>query len=178
MRYTILGNLMPSIGFRDQSARQQFLAAIFDRLGNFSMQSLRERIVVQKTIYFLQQFGVYLGYRFTWYVYGPYCPALTKDAFAIWAVPREEPGYRITEGELGTALTKTRELLADRVKDAVWLETLGSLHMLSKMYPSATRDDLIARVRAKAPYFKQAECEQAWMRLRENGLLNESPTTQ
>lgn len=39
------------------------------------------RLVLQKAVYLLQQAGVHLGYRFRWYLRGPYSPDLTEDIF-------------------------------------------------------------------------------------------------
>jgi len=40
------------------------------------------RLILQKTIYLAQTiFGIDLGYSFGWYIYGPYSPDLTYEAF-------------------------------------------------------------------------------------------------
>jgi len=155
------------------TARQRLLLAIFDRLKNFSMQTLRERIVVQKTMYFTQQLGAYLGYNYSWYVYGPYSPSLAKDAFAVWSVGKSETVSAADAAHLGGVLEQVEKFLGKRSKHAVWLETLGSLHMLSKLYPSESVRQLVARVLKKAPYFASAECEEAWSHLIAYGLVDD-----
>src|SRR5438034_370853 len=155
------------------TARQRLLIGIFDRLKNFSMQTLRERIVVQKTIYFTQQFGAYLGYNYSWYVYGPYSPSLAKDAFAVWSAGKGTADSRVDVPDLGGVLDQLEKFLGKRYKDAVWLETLGSLHMLSKLYPSESVRQLVTRVLKKAPYFAAAECEEAWSHLVACGLVDD-----
>jgi hypothetical protein len=40
-----------------------------------------ERLVIQKSVCVLQFAGVNLGYRFHWYLHGPYSTDLTSDAF-------------------------------------------------------------------------------------------------
>ncbi len=129
------------------------------------MRTLRERIVVQKTMYFTQQFGAYLGYSYSWYVYGPYSPSLTKDAFAVWSAGKSVVGSAADATHLGGVLDQVARFLGKRSKDAVWLETLGSLHMLSKLYPSESVSQLVARVLKKAPYFTHTDCEEAWRHL-------------
>lgn len=49
-----------------------------------SIGSVTERKRVQKAMYLGQALGgVDLGYRFNWYLMGPYCPALAKDYYAF-----------------------------------------------------------------------------------------------
>ena len=40
---------------------------------DFSMDRFNDRLKLQKIIYLLQAFDVYLGYNFGWYLRGPYC---------------------------------------------------------------------------------------------------------
>jgi hypothetical protein len=155
------------------TARQRLLIGIFDRLKNFSMRTLRDRIVVQKTVYFTQQLGAYLGYSYSWYVYGPYSPSLAKDAFAVWSAGSSPPSTTVDVSHLSGVLQNVEDFLGRRSKNAVWLETLGSLHMLSKLYPSESLDDLVDRVLKKAPYFTRPECEHAWSHLVQHGLVDD-----
>lgn len=48
-----------------------------------SVQTLKDRKRVQKAVYLGQAAGADLGYRYSWYVHGPYSPALTKDYFDL-----------------------------------------------------------------------------------------------
>jgi len=43
--------------------------------------SLDTRVILQKKVYFLQEFGCKLGYNFGWYLKGPYSTDLTRDAY-------------------------------------------------------------------------------------------------
>src|SRR5438445_12999592 len=45
--------------------------------------TFRDRLILQKTLYLLQNAGVHLGYRFRWYLRGPYSPDMTAGAFGI-----------------------------------------------------------------------------------------------
>src|SRR5438876_1106010 len=42
-----------------------------------------DRLILQKAVYLLQCAGVRLGYRFRWYLRGPYSPDMTAGAFGI-----------------------------------------------------------------------------------------------
>ena len=58
------------------------LAKCIEELG-LQLDTLRDRKIFQKKIYFLQQFGFNLGYGYGFYIYGPYSSELTKDAFSL-----------------------------------------------------------------------------------------------
>jgi hypothetical protein len=65
--------------------RQQILlalalaeAGIPVRVGQFE-----ERLLLQKAVYLLQEAGVHLGYRYRWYLRGPYSTDLASDVFFL-----------------------------------------------------------------------------------------------
>ncbi|CAI9831625.1 hypothetical protein IBTHAUMO2_330003 [Nitrosopumilaceae archaeon] len=49
----------------------------------FTMARSADRMRLQKTIYLLQAFGVYVGYDYNWYMRGPYCNILAVHAFVL-----------------------------------------------------------------------------------------------
>ncbi len=48
-----------------------------------SVKSFNERLILQKSVYLLQAAGIHMGYRFRWYIRGPYSPDMTAGAFGI-----------------------------------------------------------------------------------------------
>lgn len=59
------------------------LQLCLNEVGGFRMDSFSERLKYQKMVYLMQLFGIDLGYRFEWYLRGPYCTELTADGFEI-----------------------------------------------------------------------------------------------
>jgi len=47
------------------------------------IETLDDRKRVQKAVYLGQLAKVDLGYRFGWYLKGPYCPTLTRDYYSL-----------------------------------------------------------------------------------------------
>ena len=47
------------------------------------LATFSKRFNLQKKIYLAQIAGVDLGYRFGWYIHGPYCKSLTEDLFTL-----------------------------------------------------------------------------------------------
>src|SRR5437016_4529128 len=66
------------------SARIELKLAL-DRAGidQISLDSFSQRFNIQKRIYLIQLFGYDLGYRYGWYIRGPYSRHLTADAFTL-----------------------------------------------------------------------------------------------
>jgi uncharacterized protein YwgA len=102
-----------------------------------AIENLDDRKRVQKAIYLAQLSGVDLGYRYGWYLKGPYSTSLTKDYFSL--AEAEALGDRDWEGK------RLRESVRDRL-DTIrplltvpqnvtlgqedWLELVASLHYL------------------------------------------------
>ena len=57
------------------------LAVSLQALNCFNLDSLRNRILLQKKVYLAQLLGLGLGYRFSWYIHGPYSPDLAAVAY-------------------------------------------------------------------------------------------------
>jgi len=100
------------------------------------IETVENRKQLQKAVYLGQAAGADLGYRFSWYVMGPYSSQLTEDYYAF-----EQTATALPEGvELiptyAERLAKVRAALRKpptftRI-DADWLELLASYHFLRK----------------------------------------------
>jgi uncharacterized protein YwgA len=65
--------------------RQQIgVKLVMDALGLLvKTTTFNDRLILQKAIYLSQAKGIDLGYFYQWYLYGPYCPSLVRDASDI-----------------------------------------------------------------------------------------------
>ena len=114
------------------------LKLLLDELGVDSViDTVDDRKRVQKAIYLGQLSGVDLGYRFSWYLMGPYCPALTQDYYAL--ADEIESGHRDYQGkelkpQLRARLDKAKGLFEIPIEVDLnledWLELLASYHYL------------------------------------------------
>src|SRR3989344_5981546 len=94
---------------------------------SFDMSTFSNRLRLQKVIYFIQESGINLGYSFSWYLYGPYCPDLTKDAYQIGNF--SEVKEIVFENEETEKLFKDfeKKILIHK-NDDFWLEIASSIH--------------------------------------------------
>lgn len=156
----------------NEKERILVLGAILRRIDNFSMTTLDGRLLLQKTVYLLQACGLYLGYHFSWYLYGPYSTELASDGFTLTqlysSVPKGTFKKKDSEEKFATFMAH----IGSSTKDAHWLELLASIHFLTELYPQKERTEIIAIVQKKQHYFSLAECKKAWDYLKEWRLID------
>ncbi len=65
--------------------RQQILLALTLRNAQvpLSVKTFDDRLVLQKAVYLLQAANIHLGYRYRWYLRGPYSTDVASDAFFV-----------------------------------------------------------------------------------------------
>jgi uncharacterized protein YwgA len=151
--------------------RPRLLAGLLRRLGEHSVQTFKNRLVLQKTVYLLQAFGIYLGYRFSWYLHGPYSAELTRDAFGLesdWShyVPVQFAN-EATERRLGQLLA----FLGAHKSDDLWLETVASAHFLAKVHGESNKDAIFQKIKTKQPRITRRQFDDCWVDLEREQLL-------
>jgi len=143
------------------SERINTLKVVFKRLESFDVTTSRGRIAIQKIIYFLQAFGINLGYSFSWFIHGPYSTGLMADAFALDKMCDTVQERQLADEE-EQALEKLSVFLGDRIDDYVWLELLGSIHFLRAIAPLLKKDEIIRQILVHQEYFTEEMCDEAW----------------
>lgn len=101
------------------------------------VSTVDERKTVQKAVYLGQVAGVDLGYRYNWYIMGPYSPSLTRDYFAlsesIAAKDDLSDAYELQQAvkeRLAQVKPLTKPPATVPLDRADWLELLASAHYL------------------------------------------------
>lgn len=118
--------------------RQIAMKLAMDMLGGIKTTGFDNRLALQKTIYILQSAGVKLGYRYSWYLRGPYSRELTADAFSVReeldAQFDESNQWRLDDQSAGI-VKKLQPYLSVTPKEFAgpihkWLEVLASVLFL------------------------------------------------
>lgn len=139
----------------------KILAGVLKRIGHFSMDEFSDRLNLQKHVYFLQVFGINLGYRFTWYLFGPYSPSLAKDGFELVDKPINININFSKHGE--EKFESFLHFLGEEKQNSEWFEILASLHFLNKVFTDKSKKEIIEMVKKKhGGAFDQERCEEAW----------------
>ena len=137
-----------------------------------TINSLDDRIRLQKAIYLSQEAGVPLGYRFSWYVRGPYSPGLTSDYYSLEVASNEDsegkngkrlrPDIRRKLCSIKPMMSVPSTLLND-LDRTMWLELVSSTHYLLKTIGKNDADKARSRLMGLkpklAPFLNDAESE-------------------
>jgi hypothetical protein len=137
-----------------------------------------DRMAIQKTIYLCQAAGVHLGYRYNWYLRGPYSPDLTRDAFALHAQDTSESdetaGWRLDTASL-QKLDKIIPLWRDLPEGERprRLELLASVLFLTRSYDGRNKNAAGLReiLERNDKHFSEEEVRQALKELARHDLL-------
>ncbi|MHC4539288.1 MAG: hypothetical protein ACYTEK_11475 [Planctomycetota bacterium] len=159
-------------------------------LGDLPLETFPERLNLQKKVYLLQLTGMDLGYRYNWYLRGPYCPSLTQDAFALkdeLAWGGDEYGEYSLRHDAVQKLKKAEAIWMVPTNVAVdpeiWVELLASLHYLKHIayWPgnNVTREMIFAKLKQAKPQFSNQLrlIQKAWERLDKVGLQDSAVLT-
>jgi uncharacterized protein YwgA len=152
---------------------QRFAEALGESV---SIQNFDERKRFQKVVYLGQVAGVDLGYRYGWYIKGPYSTELTRDYYALsQALEADEkiPESQHLVSSAQDALRRLTPVLTPpsdaKLNRSDWLELLASWHYLrtvSKFDERRAQETIQSEKANLAPYIDQARRE-----LRKHSLL-------
>ncbi|MDR4490237.1 MAG: hypothetical protein R2685_04970 [Candidatus Nitrosocosmicus sp.] len=150
------------------------LGGLLKRIGNYDgMNNFENRLILQKTVYLLQSFDLYIGYRFSWYIHGPYCTELTKDGYSLSEMEDDIQSVKFTDSNNEEKFYKFLEFIGDKKTNAQWLEIIASIHFLNDVYPEMSKEEILNIVVDKQPYFSMVECEGGWDYLEKWGLVQQ-----
>jgi hypothetical protein len=96
-------------------------------------ETFTDRLLLQKATYLSQAAGIRLGYRYSWYLKGPYSPELTRDYFQLTAESGITDGYKLRDDQMESLRRVTAVSTppsGTHLTRADWLELLASLHYL------------------------------------------------
>jgi uncharacterized protein YwgA len=145
-----------------------------------SVKTFNERLILQKSVYLLQSAGIHMGYRFRWYIRGPYSPDMTAGAFGI--VNEGEYGEKELRGwklddESSARARKLQPLLhqegESEAEQARRLELLASALFLFRTEQAKPSDpEGISKIlKQNNKDFNTSEVKAAVKELRAHGLL-------
>ena len=137
----------------------------------FSMDGFNDRLKLQKLVYLLQAFGVYLGYDFSWYLRGPYCSLLAHNGFSLQEI------YGMIPAGIKLRSRRDRDNFARflrfvRGKKIDDLEIAASLHYLKKVHGGRISDEgIIRRVTEKRDRFTRGQVDDIWREMKKQQLV-------
>lgn len=153
--------------------RIEILLSIVSKLGNVNIQKLKEdfseRLLIQKTAYLLQVFDLNLGYRYTWYLHGPYSKELTTDIYNI-NTSLKVVEIHFTDEFFKNKFQKLLDFLSDKNKDPRWLELITSVHFLRHL--NKPKEEILKIITIEKN-FTEDDFNHAWSYLKSNSLISD-----
>ncbi len=145
-----------------------FLLSLIATIGSVDFKkftsSIDERLKFQKTAYFLKVFGFDFGYKFDWYVYGPYSTELASDGYEFAKDLKEVEPLELLDEDLKKGFQKLIEFIGDKKSDSKWLELLASTDFLRRS--GKTEKEIEKIILGKATPFKHDEFVKGWEHLK------------
>lgn len=149
---------------------------------SFKMDTFNDRLRLQKLVYMVEAFGVYLGYDYSWYLRGPYCTSLARAGFELEQIAYKIPDrakakfmYPETQKKFDRA-TKFIASIMKNPDDLTKLEIVSSLHLLV-VTTDMEKKGIIERVISKMSCLDlddgllERSCEEMWGKLCKEGLI-------
>lgn len=136
------------------------------------LDAFDDRLILQKTIYLLQQAGVPLGYHFSWYIRGPYCASLTSDAYESFL--EETPSDWALSPELKNKIKTIKPLIDSLLFDsAKALENLASVLFLLKTQQSDVSNiqSIVQKMISAGKTVNNSDVETILKKLKDYGLI-------
>lgn len=129
-------------------ARLTALKLFLDELNiDASIKTIADRKRIQKAVYLGQLTGVDLGYRFSWYLMGPYSTSLTQDYYQlVEAIDLGDKSFEnmkllsLVKKKLQTILPVFQKPEQVQLDDQDWLELVASLHYLRNVSKYSQKD--------------------------------------
>lgn len=137
----------------------------------FSMDEFDDRLRLQKTVYFLQAFGINRGYQFGWYLRGPYCSLVAIDGFDLRGVYSEIPDGKTVFTTQKANESFRRFCTFVRGKSTAYLEIASTIHHLRQSGTGGSEDRIKKTVEQKRPEFTLGQVERAWSDMSGAGLI-------
>ncbi len=161
----------------DENKRMVALGGLLLRIGNFNGHNYEKnfdsRLVLQKTVYLMQQFGLNIGYSFSWYLRGPYSPNLTRDAYELTKSNYEIP-VKFADRNKEQRFCEFLEFINPISNNSYYLEKLAVTHFLYTMYPTLSKGEIYSKVRKKIPSVSLNDFNQMLKLLRSHNLIGET----
>ena len=148
------------------------LGVLIKDIDNFDMSTFGGRLRFQKTVQLLQSFGIDLGYRYNWYIRGPYCPDLAKDGFELKGVIGSVPRLAIefADDTDQSRYASFKAFMADKKDDPDKLEIASSICFLRNEEHLA-KDTVLRLTEGKRKHFTGDGCSKIWDELESYGVV-------
>jgi uncharacterized protein YwgA len=151
------------------------LNGLLNRINNFNSAEFKndfdKRLILQKTIYLLQAFGLNIGYTYNWYLRGPYSSELAHTAYEVAERYDRDLVVEFNNEETEEKFEQFLEFMADKKHSQYALEAVASIHFLAKLFSEQNEEIIYKRVAKKLGHLSRQDFTCYWNELYNYGLL-------
>lgn len=131
-------------------------------LNCYSLETINDRILLQKKVYLAQDIGLPLGYGYSWYIHGPYSTDLTAVAYQI--IPEgsttiENHSLKERYASMIAKVNSLEDIIEKqglKISVVQWYELIASIAYWYKRGYS-TEQKTIEKIRATKPQFTEEQ---------------------
>ena len=131
-------------------------------LNCFTLESINDRILLQKKVYLAQDIGLPLGYGYSWYIHGPYSTDLTAVAYQI--IPEgdtaiENHSLKDPYASMITKVNALERIIDERgltISVVQWYELIASIAYWYKRGYN-TEEKIVEKIHATKPQFTEEQ---------------------
>lgn len=161
----------------DNKVMEKVVCKLFRLLDfpSINVDSFDDRLRYQKVIYLLQYYDLPVGFRFNWYVRGPYSPPLTDILYSI----RNQPDLWeqcsditfVNQDEVEKTILDFKGKLGEKIDDWQYLEIFASLSYIKESNPPMDDESLIGTLVTLKPFIEdfsnfQEKCRDILIKLK------------
>jgi len=158
-----------------ENSRKVAIGGLLHRIGSFDptfyKSNFNSRLILQKTVYLMQEFGLNIGYSFSWYLRGPYSPNLTRDTYGLAENYSEFSPVKFAELSKEIRFCEFLEFIRPISRDHAQIERIAVVHFLCKMYPHLSSKEVFMRINNKIPSITFEDFQEIKSLLSQHSLL-------
>ena len=142
-------------------------AIAFRDLNCSSLESIKDRILLQKKIFLAQDVGLPLGYGYCWYIYGPYSSDLTTVAYQI--IPEgfddiEKHSFKKQYSEMIEKVNRLSDDISTKsimLSEVEWYELIASI---AYWYNRGIQEEegIVEKIKDTKPHFSDSDTRAAF----------------
>ncbi len=127
-----------------------------------SLETISDRILLQKKIYLAQDIGLPLSYGYSWYIHGPYSTDLTAIAYQIITEGFDSIEKNSFKEPYATMISKVNALEDEIAKNGLqisvvqWYELIASIAYWNKRGYRANKE-IVDKIRETKPQFSEGQ---------------------
>lgn len=142
-------------------------AVVLRDLKCYSIETINDRILLQKKVFLAQDIGLPLGYGYSWYIHGPYSTDLTTVAYQVIPEGFESIEKNSLKAPYNAMIARVNALESEIKNHGVtigvvqWYELLASIaYWYKRGYTEENR--IITRIKETKPQFSESQTKAAY----------------